>query len=355
MKSILSHFRQLKICNILLILILFVTSMSNVSARDLQSSSDEVFDLSDNQQIVKYAMKLTSRTDGLNISVMVIMPKEDPKAVVQLSHGVCGCKERFLPFMEYMARHGVVCVAGDHRGHGASIKSDDDLGYMYEGGYMALVDDMRMITDWIHGKFPKLPVYLVGHSMGSMAARVYVKYDDSQIDGLIVCGSPSWNPMSRVGKFLSGMMCTFGLGRSRMSMAQRMTSNRYNKRFASEGVQAWTCSDPEVRRQFAQTPTCNFTLTANGSYNVMCLMRETYKKDKWMVSNPELPIRFISGADDPMMLSDKKFMDAVKDLCNRGYKNVTSATFPQMRHEILNEIGKEAVWDDILNFMGIND
>ena len=127
-------------------------------------------------------MTLNSRADGLGVSVMVVTPREAPRAVIQLSHGVCGCKERFLPFMNYMAGKGIACVAGDHRGHGASVRSADDLGYMYEGGYMALVDDMRMITEWAHETFPDVPLYLLGHSMGSLAARVYTKYDDSAID-----------------------------------------------------------------------------------------------------------------------------------------------------------------------------
>ena len=137
-------------------------------------------------------LTLRSRIDDLNISVLVVSPEDKPKAVIQLAHGVCGCKERFIPMMEYMASRGVACIAGDHRGHGRSVRSVSDLGYMYKDGYMALVDDMRVITQWIHSTFPAIPVYLVGHSMGSMAARVYTKYDDSQIDGLVLTGSPSW-------------------------------------------------------------------------------------------------------------------------------------------------------------------
>ena len=101
-------------------------------------------------------MKMRSAYDDLDISVMVVRPEGAPRAVVQVVHGLCGCKERFLPFMEFMANKGVACVAGDHRGHGASVKSVDDLGYMYDGGYRALVDDMRMVTNWAHNEFPDI-------------------------------------------------------------------------------------------------------------------------------------------------------------------------------------------------------
>ena len=298
---------------------------------------------------------MTSRVDGLKIAVLVVEPEIAPKAVLQLSHGVCGRKERYLPFMEFMAQHGVVCVAGDHRGHGESVRSKEDLGYMYRGGYLALVDDMRMITEWIHSNYPDLPLFLLGHSMGSMAARVYAKYDDSEIDGMVMCGSPSWNPSSRFARIITGFMCMIGLGHVRMTWSQRITSNRYNRRFAAEGYQAWTCSDAEVRKSFVNDETCDFILTANGSYNMMCLMGETYNDDKWTVSNPCLPIYFISGTDDSTMLSEADFHSSIQHICDKGYVNVSSALYPGMRHEVLNEIGKEEVWNDILDFMNLND
>jgi alpha-beta hydrolase superfamily lysophospholipase len=299
--------------------------------------------------------KVTMRSlyDDLDISVLVVTPEQEPKAVLQIAHGICGCKERFIPFMEYMAAHGVVCVTGDHRGHGASIKSTDDLGYMYDGGYYALVEDMRMITDWIHNEYPGKPVYLLGHSMGSMAARVYVKYDDSAIDGLIICGSPSWNPYSRIGYGLMTILCWLGMSHRRFGFIQQMTSDKYNKKFAEEGYQAWTCSDKVQRKSVMENPLCNFTRTANGTRNLLGLMIDTYRKGEWAVNNPEMPVHFISGDEDPMMLDEKRFHKSAQNLCDRGYLNVTSALYQGMRHEVLNEIGKEDVWNEILDFMNL--
>ena len=298
-------------------------------------------------------ISMRSRIDGLPISVMVVEPEQEPKAVLQLSHGMCGCKERFLPFMEYMALNGVICVAGDHRGHGGSVRSMDDLGYMYEGGYMALVDDLRMITSWARSNYPDKPLFLLGHSMGSMAARIYTKYDDSSIDGLILTGSPSWNRMSVLGRMITWTLCHIGMSRHRMAASQKRSSERYNQRFQSEGKQAWTCSDPEVRRKFEDNPLCNFALTANGSYNLMAMMSETYRKGRWAVAHPMMPVVFLSGDDDPTMNTEEEFYKSVQNLCDRGYYNVTSVLYGGMRHEVLNEIGKEMVWNEILDVMGI--
>lgn len=296
-------------------------------------------------------MTMKSRVDGLDISVMVVAPESEPKAVLQLAHGVCGCKERFLPFMVYMSQKGIACIAGDHRGHGKSVRSAEDLGYMYKGGYLALVDDMRMITEWAHDAYPAKPIYLLGHSMGSMAARIYTKYDDSSIDGLILVASPSKEPIAAFARLITGLLCAVGLSHHRMTLSQSFTSRKYNRRFASEGKQAWLCTDPESRRVFIDNPVCNFTLTANGVYNLLSMMADTYRADKWDVSNPSLPIYFISGSEDPLMLGEKMFHRSVQNICDRGYTDVTSAIYPYMRHEVLNEIGKEEVWNDILDFI----
>ena len=294
---------------------------------------------------------LTSHWDGLNISFAVTRPVGEPVAVLQLVHGMCGCKERFEQFMEYMAAGGVVCVVSDLRGHGDSVWSPEDRGYMYKGGYKALLSDIRQVSDWILAEFPGLPYYLIGHSMGSLAARLCVKEDDSHLSGLVICGSPSWNPLTVFGKWMTGLCCALGLGRRRPEFLQKITSDRYNRRFASEGPQSWTCSDPLSRKQFRENPRCNFRFTLNGTYNLLCMMGQTYSSSPWKVSVPQLPVLFLAGADDPCIISETKFNQAVNRMRQAGYRNVHSRLYPGMRHEILNETDKITVWNDILDFI----
>ena len=78
----------------------------------------------------------------------------------------------------------------------------------------------------------------------------------------------------------------------------------------------------------------------------------------WTMSRPDLPVYFISGADDPCMRSEAAFHASAQHLADMGYHNVTSALYTGMRHEVLNEVGKEMVWDDVLshiNFISLSD
>lgn len=294
--------------------------------------------------------EIVSKTDGLRLSGYLMVP-EHPKAVLQIAHGMCEHKERYIPFMQYMAEHGYVCEIHDHRGHGKSIRDSKDLGYFYENGGEALVEDLHQVTQELKQKFPGLPYFLFGHSMGSMGVRCYTKKYDEELDGLVVCGCPSSNPMAGAGLFLERLLKLFKGGHAHSALFDRLFSGGFEKPFAAENTpHAWICADKEVVKTYNEDPFCNFTFTLNGYEALLWLVKNTYSKKGWCKKKPELPIHFISGSDDPCMISKEKFAEAVELLKSVGYTSVTSKLYEGMRHEILNEIGKEQVYADILEF-----
>ena len=306
---------------------------------------------------------LVSPADGLEISVLTCHPGESAKGIVQLVHGMCEHKERYVPFMEFMADNGYASIIHDHRGHGESVRSIDDLGYFYEGGYMAMIEDAKAVTLLAREEFngngankesgenmaggkPErkdagdLPLILFGHSMGSMAVRSFTKRYDCLIDGLVVCGSPSYNPGLKIGKALArGYMLIMG-DRHRPSLIQSIAFGAFNRKFRDEkSSNAWIAD-----------PHCNFQFTTDGFINLFSLMQDAYGIKGWRKANPNLPILFVSGEDDPCRINDKRFSMAVERMREAGYRDVQAMTYPRMRHEILNETGREKVWNDILAF-----
>ena len=296
---------------------------------------------------------LRSRFDGLDISVIVMRPEGEARAVLQLAHGMSGCKERFIPFMDYMAEHGVVCVANDHRGHGESVKSSQDLGYMYGGGWQALVDDMRGVTEAIAYEYPKVPVFLLGHSMGSLAARVYAREDDSGLAGLILSGSPAYNALAPLGYYFLTVLDFMGLGRWRPRLAHQLANDIYNYDFDAEGPMAWICSDPQVREAYFENPKTGFRFTVNANKVLMSLLIRAYSHSASMPVNHHMPVLFLSGEDDPCIKGAEGLEKAFAAMHESGYDDIRTKTYPAMRHEVLNEIGKERVWQDVLDFMGL--
>lgn len=293
---------------------------------------------------------LKSSADGLNLAVAVSEPLQAPRAVVQIVHGMCEHKERYYAFMDWLAQRGFLCVIHDHRGHGASVKSPEDLGFMYDGGWRALVEDIKIVGDWARKEYPGLEFILFGHSMGSLAVRSYTKRYDDTIDGLFVCGSPSDNPAKGIGRLLALIAGLTNGGRKRPGLLQKMSFGAYNKPFENEGfASAWVCSDKSVLEAYHKDPLCQFVFTANGFANLLGLMQDCYSSKGWRLANPSLPVHFISGAEDPCRTSDDDFLKAVENMRSAGYRSVDCKLYPGMRHEILNETDHIAVWNDILN------
>lgn len=299
-------------------------------------------------------ISLVSEQDGLVLDVLTAKPEDTPKAVVQIVHGMSEHKERYLPFMEYLCGHGYACVIHDHRGHGASIRNKDDLGYLYGKGAEYLTEDMHQVTSYAKQVFPELPVLLFGHSMGSMVVRASLKSYDNELAGLIVCGSPSYNAASGIGRLLAKAIGTVKGDHTRSKFLQLLSFGAFSKKHLKDGsTNSWICTVREEVQAYDDGPLCGFVFTANGFYHLYGLMREAYGKKGWQVKNPALPIRFISGADDPCLISEKKFQKAVAFLQDRGYTDVTSRLYAGKRHELLNEDIRTQVFRDIREFWDI--
>ena len=295
------------------------------------------------------AFQINSSADEICLSALVCEPEGEAHGIVQLVHGMCEHKERYIPFMEFLSSQGYVTVIHDHRGHGESVRSPEDLGYMYKGGWKALVEDVKLITDWTKEHYPGLKYNLFGHSMGSMVVRSFTKRYDEMIDALFVCGCPSDNPAKGAGKFLAECATVFGGGHCRPKLLQKLSFGSYNAPFADEGYpSAWVCSDKDTLKAYHSDPLCMFQFTANGFSNLMSLMKDCYSPKGWKISKAALPIHFISGADDPCMISREAIGKAVALMRKVGYNNVDLKLYEGMRHEILNETGRQQVWNDVL-------
>ena len=154
---------------------------------------------------MKIESTFSSDVDSLGISMLEITPDQDsPKAVVQLVHGICEYKERYIPFMEYLSEHGIASVIHDHRGHGKSVLRPEHLGYMYGGRGDALIRDIEKVNRMTREKYPDTPLILLGHSMGALAVLAFTT-------GSMVLWSPGMSqssiPVSSLPWLHSFMLC----------------------------------------------------------------------------------------------------------------------------------------------------
>ncbi len=289
--------------------------------------------------------------DALPLKGSVYEPKGKPKGIVQVAHGMCEFKEKYYDFLEYFAKNGYIAAAHDHRGHGESVRSQEDFGWFNDKTGVAIVHDTLLVTKYLKTQYPDLPVYLFGHSMGSMVVRNYIQEYDTEIDKLIVCGSPSKNPLVDGGIAMAKSISFVKGERHRSNTLHNLATGKNDEKFPGEGPGAWITQDKEYITKFFGDPKYSFTFTCNGFENLFRLMKKTYDKKLYKVQNPDLPILFVSGSDDVVMGDENKWIASQQLLRDIGYKNVAGKLYHGYRHEIHNEIGKEKPLADMLAFL----
>ncbi len=303
----------------------------------------------------KREFMLQSKYDNLALSCAEYTEEggtqTNAKGVVQIVHGMCEYKERYEGFIDYLTQNGYIVFAHDHRGHGGSVTANENLGYFGDKKGEAIVDDAALVTDEIRRLYPGLSVTLFGHSMGSLVVRAYIQKYEEKIDKLIVCGSPSKNSLAGFGLMLNGVISAFRGKKYRSRLMANASTGGGDDKFPGEGKNAWLTRDKTVVEKYNADEKCNFVFSCNGFSNLLHLVKNAYKKKKYPAKHSDMPIFFMAGADDPVIGSEKKWLAAQQFLRDVGYKNVTGKSYPKMRHEILNELGKEEVYADALAFI----
>ncbi|MCI8616983.1 MAG: alpha/beta hydrolase [Clostridia bacterium] len=297
---------------------------------------------------------INSESDNLQISVTIFIPETEVKGIVQISHGMAEHKERYYDFMRFLTNNGYVTIINDHRGHGKSVKSNEDLGYFYDNKAEYIVEDLHQITLYIKEKYPNKKIVLFGHSMGSMVVRKYLKKYDKDIDKLIVCGSPSKNSFSKLGVIVSKIMKCLKGEKYRSKFIHKLAFGNYNKKLKKvKSNNSWVCANEESVTKYDNDKLCGFVFTTNGFENLFKLMGDIYTFKGWKLYNKKMPIFFIAGSDDPVIINKQKWLKSQEFLKKIGYLNITNRLYNNLRHEILNEKNRDEVYNDVLDFINM--
>jgi alpha-beta hydrolase superfamily lysophospholipase len=186
--------------------------------------------------------------------------------------------------------------------------------------------------------------------MGSMIARCYIQKHDTLVDKVVICGSPSKNPFVDVAILVTKAIRLFRGERYKSKMLAYLSTGKGNERFKEEGPSNWLSRNRENIEKFITNPKGKVHFSVNGYENLFKLMRDTYRKKGYRVQNPDLPIFFVSGSDDAVLVTEEKWRNSVEDMKRVGYQDVSCKLYPKLRHEIFSDIGGEEVMEDLLEF-----
>ena len=293
-------------------------------------------------------MTLPSK-DGYRLALR-IYEADDPKAVVKFIHGMEEYQDRYRPFAEFLQAAGYTAVTADLRGHG---KSAPVLSHIADrDGHLRLLEDEEAILEMIHERWAGVPVILLAHSMGTIIARVFLQKWSREFHKVVLSGYPNPNAAAGAGILLTDLISSVKGNKGYSKLVDGMVLGPFGKAVPdAKTPQDWLSVNPENVQHYREDPLCGARFTL-GSYSTLFhLIRQMADAGQYEEVWKELPILMISGREDPCTGGEKGRADSETVLRKAGFRELKIVILDGMRHEILNETGKEEVLRKILEFM----
>lgn len=300
-----------------------------------------------------------SKDGKTNIHAVKWLP-EDGKyhAVLQITHGMVEYIERYRNFAEYMTKRGFLVVGHDHVGHGESVISQENWGFIdLPDPSGTKVADMHTLRTMIQKENPDVPYFMLGHSMGSYMLRKYLTLHNENLAGAVIMGTGFMpTKVMSVGMCLCKIIAKFRGWNYRSKLVQSMSFAGPYKRFDVTGKDAansWLTKDEECVKEYYSNPKCTFMFSVNAYYGLMDAVKYDCQLENVKKTPATLPLFLVSGQDDPvgdMGAGVKKVYDMYKEA---GFVDITYKLYENDRHEILNETDKEQVYADICAWISV--
>jgi alpha-beta hydrolase superfamily lysophospholipase len=296
-------------------------------------------------------------TDGKTpLHAMAWLPAgREVKAVLQIAHGVAEHIARYDDFARFLNTHDIAVVGHDHLGHGLSLPDGAVPVYFGDGNtWETVVDDIHALHLYIRKAIPDVPLFLLGHSMGSFLARTYLIRYPGTLRGAIIMGT-GWQsePVLLGGLALAGTIVRRRGGSTTDPTVTRLAFGAYNKPFAPNRTDYdWLSADSANVDRYIADPHCGQEATVGLFRQMLRGIRFNQKSSHLRQMDPTLPVLFTSGAMDPVGDMSKGVQRSCEAFRRAGMQDVSLHLYPGLRHEILNEsLQRGTVYGDLLGWL----
>lgn len=298
--------------------------------------------------------KSIKSNDGIHtVYGKIYIPIGTPKATLQIVHGMSEHIERYAEFMTFMAQKGFAVFAHDHLGHGRTGAANDELGFIAEeNGDKLLIDDVKSYADCFLEDYYGIPHIVFGHSMGSFISRLYSEEYPENVDMLILSGTGGPQPLAPVGLAVTDLGSKLKGEDYKADLSQKLIFRAYNQNFKDENCEhSWLSRDKDSVNEYEKDEQCNYRFSVK-SLNDLVLLSTRCNTDEWFENyRKDLPTLLISGALDPVGDNGHGVLEVYKRLQDNGVNDATLKLYSECRHELLNELNKDEVMNDILTWI----
>lgn len=282
-------------------------------------------------------------------------PDGAPRAVVQLVHGVSEHISRYDRFARFLAQHGFAVAGHDHLGHGDSlIRGGTPIYFRGQNGWETATDDVYALHTLLRRKYPDIPCFILGHSMGSFLTRSLLIRYGGCVDGAIIMGS-GWNSELAIagGRAVTAVVSLFKGKRATSDFVNTLAFGGYNKAFVPNRTDFdWIAADEKAVDRYIADPQCGEAATVGLFDDMLRGFRFNQRKENLAKMDKATPILLISGSDDPVGDMGRGVEKTRQAFLAAGVQDVEMLLCPGLRHEILNEpSAPEAVDAPILQWL----
>nr|WP_027870439.1 alpha/beta hydrolase [[Eubacterium] cellulosolvens] len=281
-------------------------------------------------------------------------PEGEILAVVQIVHGMCEFVNRYDRFAKYLNERGIYVTGNDHLGHGASVVDDEMHGYFAEkDGNGCVIGDIQSLRELTQKKYPGVPYFILGHSMGSFLTRQYITMYGEGLAGAIISGTGYQSAATlAAGKAMCRTIARFRGWKHRSAVVNNMALGSYNKPFEpARTPNDWLTKDRKIVDDYCANPWDNFVFTLNAYYNLFVGLEKAEKQENINRIPKTLPIFVVAGGDDPVGNCGEGPRKVAEIYRKSGIRDTQVKIYPEDRHEILNETDHEEVDRDLLKWM----
>lgn len=289
--------------------------------------------------------------DNTEIVYFKHTPETEAKAILIITHGMAEHAQRYDDFAHFLNQNAYIVYAHDQRGHGKTAGSIENLGFFAnENGWQKVSDDLGKLVKLAKNENPNLPIFLLGHSMGSFVTRTYIIENSNEINGAVFSGTAgSAGLLGKVGLLLTNIIMLFNKKNTASPLLDKLSFGDFNKAFKPNRTKFdWLSRDEKQVDKYVEDPYCGTVFSVSFFKDMMLGLELVNKNETANKVRKDLPIYLFSGDNDPVSKNGKQVKDVFEMYKNTKISDISIKLYEDARHETLNEINNKEVYNDVL-------
>lgn len=292
--------------------------------------------------------------EGTRIHVYRWLPDSEcnVKGVVQIAHGMSETAARYAEFAQQLTSHGYAVYANDHRGHGKTVENSNLLGNAGTDAFRWMASDMMNLGEVAAKENPDVPLFLMGHSMGSFLVQHLMYAGHERYHAFILSGTNGKRGLLRIGEKLALLQCGVQ-GASHPSMLlNALVFGGFNRSFRPATTPFdWLSRDSEEVKRFIDDPLCGAVCSAGFFRDFFKLLLDIHLPSNMKRIPKDKSVYLFSGEQDPVGLHGKGVLNLVSQYRELQLEDVEYRLYPGGRHEMLHETNRTEVAQHVVEWL----